>query len=259
MIDAACKEVIKQLKIETFVETGIYRAESTAEASIWFSENHEEFGVITDFKVIKGSNPWNTYTAYPIFTNAKDCIYKIYATDNHLPFIDDAKALFSSNPNVIFMHQSSEDALNDLINKKIVSEQKSFFFLDAHWYDYWPLRDELKIILNLPKCIIAIDDFQVPEHRHIRFDQYKKIKCNLSYISDLLIDHQVKIYYPTRANRDGSGWVLIFKGYKDEELEFLCNLPLFNATELRIHRKIYRFQKKLVNKILKYFKNYLKP
>src|SRR3989344_8645991 len=38
------------------------------------------------------------------------------------------------------------------------------FFLDAHWYNYWPLIDELQIIKALPRAIIMIDDFKVPGH-----------------------------------------------------------------------------------------------
>jgi hypothetical protein len=37
------------------------------------------------------------------------------------------------------------------------------FFLDAHWYDYWPLLDEIELITSkVPRCVIIIDDFQVP-------------------------------------------------------------------------------------------------
>jgi hypothetical protein len=36
------------------------------------------------------------------------------------------------------------------------------FYLDAHWYDYWPLQDEVKTISKLSQFVILADDFKVP-------------------------------------------------------------------------------------------------
>lgn len=43
-------------------------------------------------------------------------------------------------------------------------EHPVLFYLDAHWYKYNPLLDELKAIANLgiKNCLIAIHDFKVP-------------------------------------------------------------------------------------------------
>ena len=38
----------------------------------------------------------------------------------------------------------------------------NFVYLDAHWYDYLPLRDELSILKDWPNTIVMIDDFKVP-------------------------------------------------------------------------------------------------
>ena len=39
----------------------------------------------------------------------------------------------------------------------------TLFYLDAHWYDYLPLRDEYLLIREkFPKAVIVIDDFKVP-------------------------------------------------------------------------------------------------
>lgn len=44
-------------------------------------------------------------------------------------------------------------------------------FLDAHWYDYWPLRDEISAIAEGGlKCVIVIDDFEVPGRPEFGFD-----------------------------------------------------------------------------------------
>ena len=45
--------------------------------------------------------------------------------------------------------------------KSLVSSfgTKPFFFLDAHWYERWPLSDELKVISGLDTPTILVHDF----------------------------------------------------------------------------------------------------
>ena len=66
------------------------------------------------------------------------------------------------------------------------------FFLDAHWYDYHPLKDEIKAIKLKRDSIIAIHDFQVPNHPELGFDclpnttipiNYDLIKEDLDYVN----------------------------------------------------------------------------
>ncbi len=46
-----------------------------------------------------------------------------------------------------------------------------FFFLDAHWYDYWPLEDEIDLIsTSHVSCIMVIDDFKVSNNADFGFD-----------------------------------------------------------------------------------------
>ena len=45
------------------------------------------------------------------------------------------------------------------------------FFLDAHWYDYWPLAAELAVLGRLTKGIVLIDDFKVPGRHDFGFDR----------------------------------------------------------------------------------------
>src|SRR4029077_4777487 len=44
------------------------------------------------------------------------------------------------------------------------------FFLDAHWYTYWPLWDELRVVARLPQSIVMIDDFRVPGREEFGYD-----------------------------------------------------------------------------------------
>jgi hypothetical protein len=62
------------------------------------------------------------------------------------------------------------------------------FFLDAHWGEYWPLRDELQVIaqakLPVPPVII-IHDAKVPG-TDFAFDSYGGHDLDYEYVKDLL-------------------------------------------------------------------------
>ena len=64
--------------------------------------------------------------------------------------LDNVRVLKGSSPNII----------KDLRDRNELSVMP-MFFLDAHWYAYWPILDELSALKDYPKCIILIHDFKV--------------------------------------------------------------------------------------------------
>ena len=71
------------------------------------------------------------------------------------------KEILKNYENVTIHNGSSEQVLNKIlpnINERIL------FYLDAHWYMYCPILDELEAIFNNNKkdCIIVIHDFLSP-------------------------------------------------------------------------------------------------
>jgi len=91
-----------------------------------------------------------------------------------------------SFPNVRCLLGSSDHVLSRLLPKLV--GKRVLFYLDAHWEDYWPLRDELKEIgkTHYDNCVIMIDDFKVPDRQDILFDKYKEDECSLDYIKNEL-------------------------------------------------------------------------
>lgn len=64
----------------------------------------------------------------------------------------------------IFLVQgSSPDILREALRCGCF-QRPYLFYLDAHWYDYWPLLDEIRVIseMNIPDSVIIIHDFFVP-------------------------------------------------------------------------------------------------
>lgn len=63
-------------------------------------------------------------------------------------------------------------------------------YLDAHWYDYWPLLDEIKQLATrqdlINNCIIMIDDFMVPHRPDIDYDSYKGQPLSIDFVKKTL-------------------------------------------------------------------------
>jgi predicted O-methyltransferase YrrM len=102
------------------------------------------------------------------------------------PILKNAKLLLQYRSNIQCHLGSSEKVLKEILPS--LQGQRLFFYLDAHWNTYWPLRDELEEISQTHKdnCIIAIDDFKVPGRKDIPFDEYAGHSCSFEYIENNL-------------------------------------------------------------------------
>ena len=76
----------------------------------------------------------------------------------------------SKRDNVLVYIGSSANELIDMINA-LPEKEHIFIFLDAHWGEHCPLKDELKQIKESGiKPVIAIHDFVVPNKPQLGFD-----------------------------------------------------------------------------------------
>ena len=235
MIDKICREVIERLNIYSFVETGTDMGETVAEVARWFSDMDPSFGKIADY-VATGARYYNLNSEpikYPIFEGVSESRFNLFSVDIDRHSFENAKELFKTNRNIKLFHGDSAKFLQRLIDDDVFKSSKTIFFLDAHWGKYWPLRDEIRQALKLEKSVIIIDDFFVPRrsnnhrpHGDFGFDfYYGRILC-WGYIYDLFHDVDVRVYYPSHSNKYGRGFVVLFKGYSREELDFLKSMPL---------------------------------
>lgn len=73
----------------------------------------------------------------------------------------------------------------DGLKKLAASDEITLFYLDAHWYDYLPLRDEYALIQEkFPHATIVIDDFKVPSDPEYTYDDYgPDMQLTLEYMS----------------------------------------------------------------------------
>ena len=154
----------KAYQIDTAVETGTFMGNTTVFLSILFDD-------VYTIEIVE-----KTYTETA--SNLKD---------------------FS---NVQCFLGSSDAVLVNLLPK--LEGQRTLFYLDAHWEDHWPLRQELVEISKThhDNCVIVIDDFKVPGREDIPYDKYKQKECSVEYIKNelKLVFSDCEIHYIIPSN-----------------------------------------------------------
>ena len=94
----------------------------------------------------------------------------------------EAKVNTKKNHNIKIFNLSSPEFLKKIISEDLVGEMP-LIFLDAHWLNYWPLEDELKIISSkLESAIIIIDDFKVPGDSRFQYDCQNGNECSVEMV-----------------------------------------------------------------------------
>jgi hypothetical protein len=69
------------------------------------------------------------------------------------------------------------------MTSRLARDEVPMFYLDAHWNEDLPLREELDLILaTWPRCIVVIDDFEVPGQPGFKFDVYGDAKLSLDLL-----------------------------------------------------------------------------
>lgn len=160
-------DLIEHFQVSAFVETGTY------------------LGVSTEFVARR-------YQKVPIFS-----------CEVNSEIFQRVQRRLRKFSNVVLRNESSETFLQNLLRSDSLGSLP-LFFLDAHWYEYWPLADELQIInaARIP-AIVIIDDFQVPGRPEFGFDVYRESGCNLELIQPLLVQANCyQILLPAYAHSD---------------------------------------------------------
>ena len=129
-------ELLRAVPFEAIVETGTYRASST------------EF--------------FATHSRVPVHTVESSPRFFYYA-----------KLRFRRRPRLQLALGDSRQFLRTLAKDPTFPKQRVFFYLDAHWYDDLPLREEVELIASSwNDAAIMIDDFEVPGDTGYGFDNY---------------------------------------------------------------------------------------
>lgn len=112
-----------------------------------------------------------------------------------------SKSRFYNEKQIQIIHGKSESELKKIKN----FEEKTFFYLDAHWGDNLPLVFEIEHITNnYLNYIICIDDFAVPNDSSWSFDSYEGVRLDINLFKNLNLEN-IKIYFPNYKSALESG------------------------------------------------------
>eukprot|EP01037_Dinobryon_pediforme_P001961 gene1961-1995_t len=162
------RQLITALRPAHIIETGTYRATTTA----WFAE----FGI-----------PVTTIEVNPRFHEF-------------------ARRRLHNRRNVRLLHRDSVLALRDLADQGVLAKGPILIYLDAHWGEHLPLREELELIFaNGTEFIVIIDDFKIDDDAGYIFDEYGFDKTlEVPYLERSNIP-AARAFVPSTAGRDETG------------------------------------------------------
>lgn len=118
-----------------------------------------------------------------------------------------AKVRFLFNRENVHIHDGdSRTFLRELNANGTFSKDNVFFYLDAHWKDDLPLKEELEIIFsNWNDPIVMIDDFQVPDSDY-SYDDYGPGKIlDLDYLEPVISSFNLSAFFPAVDSSDETG------------------------------------------------------
>jgi hypothetical protein len=154
-----------------------------------------------DFKAIVETGAYRGSTTVFLAQNSGGApVYSCECSSRYFQF---TKRRLRTIPNVFFLKSDSREFIRRL---KIPRQEPIFFYLDAHWGEDLPLREELDLIMgNFDHFVVMIDDFEIPNDLEYGFDDYgpgKKLSlCDFP----LHQDNRVTCYVPARRSSQESG------------------------------------------------------
>jgi len=115
---------------------------------------------------------------------------EVYTVEINHEYANYGKHKISTFPNCFTsVGVDSVSFINHILSQHIYKTNSTIFFLDAHWGENCPLKDEIKAIANINlqhPPIIAIHDFYTNHPEELGYDIYKGESLSISYIHDEL-------------------------------------------------------------------------
>ncbi len=129
----------------------------------------------------------------------------IYTCEKNIRFFLQSRQRLAKWPSVHIALQDSRDFIRQIAGTD-VAQKKVLFYLDAHWEQDLPLREEISIIFQSFKlpCVI-VDDFKIPFDSGYSFDDYGPGKVLSLEILEGLLSPEIQIAFPSTPSESDTG------------------------------------------------------
>lgn len=162
----------------------------------------ELFSKIKFEKIIETGTYHGTTTEF-MYRSTKLPIYSTEADPRAYGY---SKIRFFSVGDIRLFNSDSRRLLREFSVEENMKNKTTFFYLDAHWNEDLPLREEIEVILeNWPEAVIMVDDFKVPFDDEYTYDNYGKGKeLSLEYLEPLKYLGFCP-FFPSKSAKDETG------------------------------------------------------
>jgi hypothetical protein len=118
-----------------------------------------------------------------------------------------ARHLLRELQDVHVHHLDSRALLRKLAAVGQATSVPTFFYLDAHWNDDLPLREELDLIAShWTEWVAVVDDFQVLDDAGYGYDDYGGgVRLTLEYVAPVLQRHRLEAFFPAQSSQAETG------------------------------------------------------
>ena len=124
----------------------------------------------------------------------------VYTVELHPRYYGYVKARFFMHKNIVVYQGDSRAFLRCLVKDPTLIQKQIFFYLDAHWGEDLPLKEEIQFIFEtFPKAVIMVDDFRVPGDEEYGYDDYGEGKVlSLEYLNPLNKKLKLAVFFPSK-------------------------------------------------------------
>jgi hypothetical protein len=131
----------------------------------------------------------------------------IFSTELNRRYYLAAKMRLGRFDNVTLDNLDSRQFIKKLAAHPALKKSCLFFYLDSHWYDDLPLRQEIELIAqHWDQFVVMIDDFKVPDDEGYGYDNYKDGRgLSIEYIEPLLNKHNLATFFPSAPSCTETG------------------------------------------------------
>jgi len=158
----------------------------------------------------------------------------VFTVESHASHYGFSRARFLSDPGVRVFHDDSRVFLRRLASMRDLQGRMLFFYLDAHWRDDLPIREEVEIIsTHWPDALVMVDDFAVPDDPGYGYDDYGEGRALTLELIRSALRASPAVYFPAApsAAETGSRRGCVVLAFHSQTDEVLGNLPSLRRSD----------------------------